>query len=410
MGNRPNIIYIHSHDTGRYVEPYGYAIPTPSRAALLTGTYPHENGMFGLAHRGWALNDYREHIIHLLREHGYTSALAGVQHVANHNDSEPWKQIGYDEYLGHANVAEQVASEWLTRRDGTPFFLSVGFAETHREFPELTEKEAKSAAYVRPPSPLPDTPETRLDMAAYAKMAATLDRKIGVVLDALEQSGQAENTLVICTTDHGIAFPKMKCNLTDHGTGTMLIMRGPGGFRDGGVVDAMTSHLDIYPTICELLHIEPPPRLRGASLLPLVGGRTDRLHDELFFEVNYHASYEPMRSVRTDRYRYVRRFDGRLRQILPNIDNSSSKDYLVAKGFDRIRPPEEMLFDLVMDPSESNNLCADASMSGVAAELSSRLDRFMRDTDDPLLDGYVLPSATAKVTWPDASSPSGPIF
>jgi arylsulfatase A-like enzyme len=434
MSHRPNILYIHSHDTGRYIEPYGYAIPTPrlqglaeegvlfrnnhcvnptcspSRASLLTGTYPHENGMFGLAHRGWALNDYREHLIHLLRKHGYTSALAGIQHIADHTGGEPWKKIGYDEHLGNHDVAETAAAEWLSRRDDTPFFLSVGFFETHREFPELTEAETGRAAYVRPPAPLPDTPTTRLDMAAYAKSAATLDRKIGVVLDALEQSGKAENTLVVCTTDHGIAFPKMKCNLTDHGTGTMLIVRGPGGFSGGRVVDAMTSHLDIYPTICELLDIEPPHALRGSSLLPLIAGTAERLHDELFFEVNYHASYEPMRSVRTERYRYIRRFDGRFRPVLPNIDNGPSKEYLVANGFDRLRPPEEMLFDLVMDPNESNNVIADPTMAGVAADLRSRLDRFMQETDDPLREGYVLPSATARVTWPDASSPSGPVF
>ena len=97
---------------------------------------------------------------------------------------------------------------------------------------------------------------------------------MGVVLDALERSGSADNTLVICTTDHGIAFPRMKCNLHDSGIGTMLIMRGAGRLRRvGKVIDCMTSHLDIFPTVCDLLQIEPPPWLRGKSLLPLVRTR-----------------------------------------------------------------------------------------------------------------------------------------
>ena len=114
--SRPNILYVHSHDTGRYVQPYGHAVETPniqrlaeagipfrrafsaaptctpSRASLLTGQWAHSAGMMGLAHRGFSLNDLNQHLIHTLRRAGYASALIGVQHVAK----EP-AQIGYDE-------------------------------------------------------------------------------------------------------------------------------------------------------------------------------------------------------------------------------------------------------------------------------------------------------------------------
>ena len=121
----PNILYIHSHDTGRIISPYGHAIETPnlqrlaeegilfrqnfcvnptcspSRASLLTGTYPHENGMTGLAHRGWSLNDYKHHLVHTLRAAGYYSALAGIQHVAVDTPAKAaWERIGYDQFLG----------------------------------------------------------------------------------------------------------------------------------------------------------------------------------------------------------------------------------------------------------------------------------------------------------------------
>lgn len=125
---RPNILYIHTHDIGRYVQPYGYAVPTPnlqafaeegvlfrnafcanptcsaSRSTLLTGMYPHNNGMTGLAHRGWALNDYSQHIVHTLRDAGYTTVLTGVQHVASHQEGEPWQTIGYDRWLGNEEI------------------------------------------------------------------------------------------------------------------------------------------------------------------------------------------------------------------------------------------------------------------------------------------------------------------
>ena len=83
-------------------------------------------------------------------------------------------------------------------------------------------------------------------MAAFKASARVLDEGVGAVLDALDDAGLADNTLVICTTDHGPAFPAMKCNLTDHGIGVMLIMRG-GGFTGGRVLDTMISHVDVFP-------------------------------------------------------------------------------------------------------------------------------------------------------------------
>src|SRR3954471_14923802 len=107
---KPNILYLHSHDTGRFIQPYGHQVPTPniqrladqgllfrqafaaapvcsgSRAALLTGAHAHANGMLGLAHRGYRLTDYNQHLVHFLREHGYWSALIGESHVSEHPD------------------------------------------------------------------------------------------------------------------------------------------------------------------------------------------------------------------------------------------------------------------------------------------------------------------------------------
>ena len=154
---QPNILYIHSHDTGRYLQPYGHAVPapnlqrlaeggvifrkafnaaptcSPSRASLLTGICPHSNGMFGLAHRGFALNDYKQHILHTLRGAGYYSALIGLQHIA----ADP-AAIGYDKVMSfpgnHVENVAPAAAEFLRAGHTAPFFLDVGFFETHREF------------------------------------------------------------------------------------------------------------------------------------------------------------------------------------------------------------------------------------------------------------------------------------
>jgi N-sulfoglucosamine sulfohydrolase len=425
----PNILYLHSHDSGRYLQPYGHAIPTPnlqrlasegvlfrqafsaaptcspSRSALLTGQYPHQNGMLGLAHRGFSLNDYRRHVLHTLRAAGYRSILAGIQHIA----AKP-ETIGYDEVFQpqstHAVHVAPGAAAFLDKRPAGPFFLDVGFFETHREYPHATFED--NPRTTQPPRPIPDTPETREDMARYHASARLLDDGVGVVLAALERNGFAENTLVISTTDHGIAFPRMKCNLTDDGWGVSLIMRGPRGFAGGKVCDAMVTHLDVFPTICELAGVAAPSWLEGKSLLPLVRGEAQEIHEEIFAEVNYHASYEPKRAARTRRWKYIRHFGGRKTPVLPNCDDSPSKSLWLAQGWKESIVPEESLYDLLFDPGEENNLAADPGHRQPLDQMRQRLDRWMKTTNDPLLHGPVKAPAGARVNDPDGISPTEP--
>ena len=417
---RPNILYIHSHDTGRYVQPYGYPVPTPniqrlaeegvlfrqafcaaptcspSRACLLTGQCAHSSGMLGLAPYGFSLYDYAQHIVHALRGAGFHSALAGVQHIAK----DP-RAIGYDRLLppvydkvagrdGTFCTVETVAPQaidFLSDAPPQPFFLSVGFYETHREFHSPGPKE--DPRYSMPPYPVPDTPETRRDMAGFKASARVLDEGVGAVLNALEASGLAEQTLVICTTDHGIAFPAMKCNLTDHGIGVMLIMRGPGGFVGGQVFDAMVSHVDVFPTICDLLDIAEPSWLQGRSLMPLIRGEATHINEEVFAESTYHAAYEPQRAVRTRRWKYIRRYGDRRKPVMPNCDNSPGKALWVDHRWEDHHVPSEQLYDLMFDPNELRNLIGDPAIETILDELRGRLDRWMQETEDPLLLGPV---------------------
>jgi arylsulfatase A-like enzyme len=383
------------------------AAPTcsPSRAALLTGQSAHSSGMIGLAHRGFPLGDYSQHLVHTLRAAGYRSALAGVQHVA----AEP-ETIGYDEVVpvssSHAADVVPATTAWLAQPHREPFFLSVGFFETHRVFPEPGPKD--DPRHTRPPVTLPDTPGTRRDMASFITSARTLDAGMGAVLDALAENGLAENTLVICTTDHGLAFPGMKCNLTDHGIGVMLILRGPGGFRGGKAVEAMVSHIDLFPTLCELLEIPRPAWLQGRSLLPLVREDATEVNDEVYAEVTYHAAYEPQRAVRTRRWKYIRRFDGRIWPVLPNCDDSLSKDVWLQHGWGLRPVAAEQLYDLVFDPQETRNLVADPAYAAALAEMRARLEAWMRRTADPLLAGPVPAPLGALVNDPDQISPQQP--
>ncbi len=427
--SRPNILYLHSHDTGRYVQPYGHAIETPriqglaehgmlfrkafcaastcsaSRACLLTGQYAHSNGMLGLAHRGWSLNDYSHHIVHTLRGAGYQSTLVGEQHISK----EP-AEIGYDRVIkldsSRVEDVAPVAVDLL--RDASPdqpFFHSIGFFETHREYFEPVKGEEN---YIRPPAHLPDVPETRRDMAAYVASARSLDRGVGAVLDALDRYGHRRNTLVICTTDHGIAFPGAKATMTDRGIGVMLIVRGPGGFRGGKASDALVSHIDLFPTICELLEIDRPPWLQGLSLMPIARGEADQIREAVFAEGTYHAAYEPQRCVRTTTHKYVRRFDPHDTPVLANVDDSPSKDVWVEAGWPQNLLDEEQLYDLRLDPNEAVNRFGDPKLKDVQDDLKRRLDIWMNATDDPLLNGPVPPPPGAEYNSVDSVSAGEP--
>jgi N-sulfoglucosamine sulfohydrolase len=423
---RPNIVYLHSHDSGRYLQPFGYAVPTPnlqrlasegvlfrrafsaaptcspSRAALLTGQCPHQNGMLGLAHRGFSMNDYRKHILHTLRPSGYRSVLAGLQHIAARPET-----IGYDEVLhpkttAAANVTPG-AIEFLNRPHPEPFFLDIGFFETHREYANPTP--ADDPRYTLPPVPIPDTPQTRLDMAGFHASARNLDNAVGKVLDALDRNGLSGNTLVISTTDHGVAFPLMKCNLEDSGWGVSLIMRGPGGFSGGKVCDALISHLDVFPTLCDLIGIPHPDWLEGKSFLPVIRGEVKEINDEVFAEVTYHAAYEPKRAVRTGRWKYIRRYGDKHTPVLPNCDDGLSKSLWLEYGWKNTILPDESLYDLIFDPTEQHNLAADPASRTVLNEMRDRLDRWMRRSGDPLLNGPAPAPQGAQVNNPEGISP-----
>jgi N-sulfoglucosamine sulfohydrolase len=190
---RPNILYIHSHDTGRFTSPYGYSLPTPhiqrladegvlfrqvfcaaptcspSRASLLTGQCPHSNGMLGLVNRGFAMTEtgYQHHIIRTLRrEAGYSSALIGLQHIAKDPHT-----IGYDHVEvipgNHVEDVTPAAVRFLHSAPQRPFWLTVGFFETHRIYRKAGPEDDWRT--IQPPSPIPDVPATRRDIRCSSR-------------------------------------------------------------------------------------------------------------------------------------------------------------------------------------------------------------------------------------------------
>lgn len=432
MSRLQNIVYIHSHDTGRVVAPYGYPVSTPnlsklasesvvfeqmfcanptcspSRAALLTGQYPHSCGQLGLAHRGFTMPDFGHHLVRYLKTHGYATALSGIQHILAPHGPESAARIGYDLYIGSEKHAESDASDWLLAGPTQPFFLSCGFRETHRPFPEPDETDREGS----PVAPgYPYDPDLQEDFAAYRKSARVLDEKIGIVLDALDRSGLAKDTIVLCTTDHGIPFPEMKCTLNDAGIGVMAFLRVPGAKPRR--VDALASHVDVFPTLCDLLEIPHPEWLQGTSLLPLIEGTTGSVREQIFAELNFHSALEPIRAVRTERYKLVCRYDKRSKPVLSNIADSASKTFFLEHVWNKTPLSTEALYDLVADPFERENRINDPQLASVLTDLRESLHRWMTETDDPILAGQpgpavLTPPPGARLNSPDDPSPRSP--
>jgi N-sulfoglucosamine sulfohydrolase len=406
------------------VQPYGYGVLTPniqlladqgllfreafsaasscspSRASFITGQYPHSNGMLGLAHRGFELFDYNRHIVNTLRKAGYHSELIGEQHI-----SEDPNILGYDRVheIARTNVetAAPVAVEFLRAGPPEPFFLSVGFFETHRSY--FDPSSLRDTLYSQPPTNLPDTIETRYDMAAFKASARSLDHGVGAVLMGLVAGGLSDDTVIVFTTDHGLAFPGAKATLTDRGIGVNMIIRGPNGFTGGKVIDSIVSQVDIYPTLCELAGLDIPDFVQGRSLMPLVRGETDAIRDEVFAELTYHAAYEPQRAVRTDRFKYIRYHLGGP-PVLANVDDSMTKDLMVRLGWAERPVDHEQLYDLPLDPNEMRNVAGEPRYEAVRQELSDKLDAWMRETNDPLLEGPVPAPPGARINTRDQRS------
>ena len=175
------------------------------------------------------------------------------------------------------------------------------------------------------------------------------------------------------------------------GGGALLGRRGGGRALDSGkVIDSSVSHIDIFPTICDLLDIPRPNWLQGESMLPLVQGTADRIHDEIFAEINYQGgtaapgTHQPTRAVRTDRWKYIRRFEPSDDLPMGHCDESPSKDLWMASGWPSQPRNREMLFDLMFDPNETHNLAAQPHAGEVLEQMRRRLQQWMAAMKDVL--------------------------
>ena len=370
---------------------------SPSRASMFSGLMPHRNGMIGLAHRGFKLKKDIPYLPGILRDNGYKTFLFGVQHETQSGKQE---ELGYQNFLTaetkFCNDICGVFCKFLEECPPEPFFASVGVVETHQRYPIVENPPGN----LKIPGFLPDCIEVKKDIAGLNILVQRVDETIGRIISTLEKTGKIDNTLIIFTTDHGIAMPGAKATLFDPGIEIFLIMKGP-GIPERKKLECLSSNVDLVPTILDYLGIKIPDNIDGVSLMPVVKDGKKQIRECIYTELTYHAGYDPMRSIRTNKYKYIRSFEVRPFYFPVNVDASFSKGLFKQMGyFDRLRP-FEFFFDLEKDPLERKNLINDPEYRVIIDGFRKQLISNMKKTKDPLVLGPVpLPkNCTLSVPW-----------
>lgn len=425
----PNILLIVSEDNGPELGCYGDAyVQTPvldalaedgvrfhnayvpqagcsqSRAALLTGLYPHQNGQIGLA--TWKFSMYREdtpNVVRSLKQSGYRTGIIGKLHV-NPASAFPFdmheissSNFGRKDLGRYAKVARQFFE------GEAPFFLSVNYPDAHRPFTSQVDGLPERLLTANDVKPLPyfglDSPELRQETAAYYNCMARLDALIGDLLRALKESGKADNTLVIYLGDHGADLLRGKRTSYEGGVRVPLIVHWPGKTKANHVCQRLVSSIDIFPTLLAASGTEPIDSLPGRSLEPLLRGDEQApWRDTLFTEFHLHSAHNfyPQRTIRNARYKLIHNlqpnvpnpgYDFTMRRFFPGLSaaiEEASPD--IRAAYMRMKtPPEFELYDLSSDPYEFRNLADDDAYANVKSELANELAAWRARTHDPFL-------------------------
>jgi N-sulfoglucosamine sulfohydrolase len=371
---------------------------------MFTGLYPHTNGVMGLTHRNfaWDLHPDIMHIGQILRHEGYSTALLGVHHESRTGDrARVAQRCGMDEYVpgGNASLLAERVVERLQRysTQDKPFYLQVGFTEPHRRSnPDDKEyagflgdyMQADDSLGVTVPPYLEDTSGSRTEVSEIQGAVHLVDDAVGRILSSLQDLGLAQNTIVVFTTDHGLALPRAKCTLYDPGIGTALIMRYPQG-RWQGVYDQLVSNIDLLPTLLDAVGIQKDATLQGRSLMPLLHKEDTRWRDSIYAEMTYHEYYDPCRCIRTEYYKLIVYFSAAPAYMdCSQSYHPRSKPVVPAVPRREYHPTVE-LYDLQNDPWEQVNLDGNSDYAETERQLLRQLYAWMVETDDPLLQGPV---------------------
>lgn len=390
------------------------AICTPSRQVMLSGNFSHQTmtrGFTELERVGPALPD-------MLKEQGYYLANINKQqdyYAWDTSISEKESAVGRDVPFFKKAITRIIGS---AGKKDAPWFIMANINDPHRPFynaeaelkDPLVSKFRKEGRLSMPsrvyqpeemvvPGFLPDLPEIRGEMAQYYSSVRRCDDSVGAILAALEESGQASNTIVVFLSDNGISVPYAKVNCYPASLRVPLIIRWPGRITPDKCDSLnMVSSVDLTPTLLDLLGRKPPAYMAGRSFLPLLEGKpqSDRNHVIGYYYRNLRATQMyPEFTVQTRDFAYIYNpwVDGK--KEVHNSDYTGSPSLLAMwkaaesdpaikarVEFHKHRIIEE-LYDLKKDPYSFNNLAKSPEYEPVIATMRKLVLDWMRETKHP---------------------------
>ena len=417
--SKPNILWLIAEDFGQHLGCYGTKevwtpnldrlasegvrfdrfynghVCSPSRSAFNTGMYATTIGAHN--HRTSNKQPLPEGVKVLsdwMRAAGYFTA-----NVRELPASCGFKGTGKTDWNFRYEGKPFDSASWSDLKSHQPFYAQVNFSETHRAF---TAPRKAVPDKVEIPPYYPDHPVTREDWAKYLDEATELDRKVGLVLAALEKDGLADSTVVVFFGDNGQAHVRGKQWCYDSGLNVPLIIRWaehfplPKNYEPGTVSDQLLEAIDLTATTLAIAGMAKPDKMQGRVFSgdgvetprEYVFGARDRC-DETVFRI---------RTVRDKRYRYIRNFTPDRPFLSPNAYKeraypvwnllkeldaegklTPAQDFLTAPTM-----PEEELYDLENDPHEVHNLADSTNPEHLAAleRLRRVLEQWIEDTGD----------------------------
>ena len=379
---------------------------TPSRAAILTGRFPHQleagANLWGYLPKKYITYTER------LQQDGYSIGFTRKGWGPGN-----FQAGGYAQNPAGPNYKDFGTFLNAIPKD-KPFCFWFGTTDPHRPYELGTGSNAgMKASDVKVPGWLPDAPAVRNDVLDYDYEIERLDKELGEMLSILEKIGQLDNTLVVITSDNGMPFPRAKANLYDAGTRIPLIMRWKGKITSGQQINAFVSLTDLAPSFLEAAAQKIPVEMTGASLWPLINGNKPALdRKRVFFERERHANVRkgelgyPARAIRTESFLYIKNYHPErwpsgdpdlYHSVGPygDTDDSPSKQHiLLNKEQENIhfklcyaKRPAEELYNLQIDPEQLVNLAGNEKYRKILKTLRKELNVWQVRTGDPRANG-----------------------